>query len=576
MNAEALEQLVQADTDELPYVAENIARVWRRDPVARVGDRLLRDVRAVLADGLADNQRLAELLRSNQLIIGDLLMPIVLRRIAESACEVSGASGCVLVRRTPFGDVAEAVGFNVDSAELASVKSLAASGRTPPGYRGTAVTSGERLFGTIYLALPPSRPLGAHEHELIEALARTAAVSIDNAELFDESRHRQHWLQASTEIFRQLLSGSTDEHLALITSRARDIADADAGMLAVGRSGGNSLEVRVSVGRAADGLIGWVFPVEGSLSGRVMSSGEPLLLDDFDSADHLRVPLQDEQQITVGPTLVLPLTGSRQVRGILSLVRSHERPPFTPVDLELAAAFASQAALALDLAEARLHQQRMMLLEDRERIARDLHDHVIQRLFATGLSLESIARSLDGLVAERLVSEVGEIDAIIRELRASILRLRGSLAVGEDVLTSRLKQLIDGATDLFGFAPSLNFTSTTGKRLGDQLVEDIATVLHEAFADVARRGGVTEVNVAVTITPGLVTVTVHDNGDIQARSPVREGLTKLRALALSRSGAFDFALGTGLPPGVTPDLPRRGGSVVEGRTLTWTVPIDPE
>ncbi|SOD70887.1 histidine kinase [Jatrophihabitans sp. GAS493] len=546
----------------MPRSADPPIGVWPDDPVARESDRLLSQLQVGVAAGLAANQRLAELLRSNQLIIGDLLMPIVLRRIAEAACEVSGADGCVLVRRSPFGDVAEAVGFNVDSAELASVKALATSTTAPGGYSSTPVMSGERLFGTIYLSLPAPRLLGERENELIEALARTAAVAIDNAELFDESRHRQHWLQASTEIFRQLLSGSTDEHLALITSRARDIADADAGMLAVGRADGNSLEVRVSAGRAAEGLVGWVFPIDGSLSGRVVKSGEPILLDDFAVVDHLRVPVRDDQLLPVGPTLVLPLSGSGQVRGILSLVRARDRPPFTPVDLELAAAFASQAALALDLAEARLHQQRMMLLEDRDRIARDLHDHVIQRLFATGLSLESIARSLGaGEVGERLIGEVGEIDAIIRELRSSILRLRGSLAVGEDALSSRLKQIVDGATDLLGFTPSLRINGTMGKQLGDQLLEDIATVLHEAFADVVRRGGVTEVNVAVTLTPGLVTVTVHDNGDIEARSPIRAGLTKVRALALSRSGAFDFAVGADLPS--------------EGRILTWTVPIDP-
>ncbi|WP_182904249.1 GAF domain-containing protein, partial [Microbispora sp. H10830] len=199
-------------------------------------------------------------------------------------------------------------------------------------------------------------------------------------------------LQASSDITTRLLSGGEpQEVLTLIARRAREMADADAVAILLPRKGGETLQVALEDGALEDGVSqdGDV-PIEGSLSGRAFLSGEPLMLDDPAGGDvHLAGDLDP------GPVAAVPLGAAGAVRGVLALVKRPGRMPFSQSELRTLHAFAGQAAVALELAETRRDAERLGLLEDRDRIAKDLHDVVIQRLFAVAMTLMSAVRLVE-------------------------------------------------------------------------------------------------------------------------------------------------------------------------------------
>ena len=183
------------------------------------------------------------------------------------------------------------------------------------------------------------------------------------------------------------------------------------------------LRVEVAVGAAAESVCGLRMPREGSLSGRVFATGTPLRMAAPDERADLQAAIPDA--LDAGPVLVVPLVGSHSTHGVLSVVRRRGRPAFTAEDLAMATGFANQASVALELARARSEQQRAALLDERERIAADLHDHVIQRLFASGLSLQALAATLGpGRATERVLATVADLDATISQIRTAIFALQ--------------------------------------------------------------------------------------------------------------------------------------------------------
>ncbi len=227
---------------------------------------------------------------------------------------------------------------------------------------------------------------------MLLALAATAGVAVANARLFDEAQRRQEWLQVSTEITRQLLSNEGEEPLQVIARRLQRIADADVVNVVLPTPDGARLMVEVATGAGAAQLTALSYPAGNTVSGTVIETGQPVLIADM--ADEHDQTVHLSEVVRVGPLMVLPLVGSRRVRGALVVGRLEGRPQFTPADLDMATTFANHAAVALELADARTAQEQVALLEDRDRIARDLHDHVMQRLFGAGMTVESIAAGL--------------------------------------------------------------------------------------------------------------------------------------------------------------------------------------
>jgi signal transduction histidine kinase len=263
--------------------------------------------------------------------------------------------------------------------------------------------------------------------------------------------------------------------------------------------------------------------------------------------------------------MVLPLTGSDRVLGTLVVARVTGRREFTEDDLEMAASFASQAAVALELAQAREDAQRAAVLQDRDRIARDLHDHVIQQVFAAGLQLEGIGVTADPGTAERLDRVVERLDGAIAQIRTSIYSLRDHLGPqGLGVRAAVLDLVAELAPTLASTAgsdPQVRFSGPVDTVVDGDLAQDLVAVVRESLTNVARHAGTTtSVEVGLSATSALLEVRVADDGCGPGGGTRRSGLANLRSRAAARGGTCEVEE---LRPGA-----ERPGTVVR-----WAVPL---
>jgi signal transduction histidine kinase len=524
--------------------------------------------------------RLRTLLRAIEAITSDLGLEVVLRQIVESACELAGARYGALGVIAADGSLEQFIHVGMPDDVVAEIGHLPegkgllgalindphpirhqhiaddprSSGfprNHPPmaSFLGVPIRVRGEVFGNLYLTESQTGQFTAEDEELVRSLAITAGTAITNARLYHESRLQQRWLTASAEIGSQLLSESGEDPLRTIARRAAEITEADVvtvGLVGPGRDG---ILIEVAVGDTANRLLARTFPLAGTLAGKAIDGRAPLLLRSAGDAEGRES--HTGEIMDVGPTMVLPLIGTSDVLGVLTIARNSSKTAFTSIDLSMAAAFANNASLALELAIARTDQQRMATLEDRDRIARDLHDHVIQQLFAIGLSLESIALSPHQPEAEKLHDRVGDIDRTIRQIRTSIFELRGPLASPSAGVRADLLAIVAESAPALGFAARMSFSGPVDPALGTEanreLVDDVAACVREALANVARHARARRVDVEVDVRSGEVTVTVTDDGigiGEQARS---SGLRNLRIRAERHGGSFTVrpAIGAG-------------------------------
>jgi signal transduction histidine kinase len=250
--------------------------------------------------------------------------------------------------------------------------------------------------------------------------------------------------------------------------------------------------------------------------------------------------------------MAIPLQGDAIVYGAIVVVRT-DAVPFSATDLEMAEDFANQAALALELAEARQDRHRLAVLEDRARIARDLHDHVVQKLFAVGLTLQGTAKSLpDPVLRERLTGTVAELDDTIRSIRTAIFQLQEPHAPRTSA-RSRVRSVLADLTPALGFGPIAQFEGPLDTMLDEALAAEVEEVLRESLADIAAHGGASNVTVNLTTDGRSLRTTVTDDGP--GSDDAAADLAQLRWRAERRGGQLDLERSTG------------------GGVLRWTVPI---
>jgi signal transduction histidine kinase len=255
-----------------------------------------------------------------------------------------------------------------------------------------------------------------------------------------------------------------------------------------------------------------------------------------------------------GPALAAPLAGSDTLHGVLIVAQDAGNVARESDDAALLSTFAGQAALALERARAQDEREQLVVLEDRERIARDLHDVVIQRLFATGMQLQAIApHTLRPEAAKRVSAAVDDLDATIRDIRRSIFELRAPVGVS---LRSQLGEAIDAAADALGFRPFLDVSGPVDSAVPDDIAPEILAVLREALSNAARHAGASTVRVSVRVADGQLTVCVEDDGVGIDPSRARSGLVNMGERAHDLGGTFEVG------PGET------GGTVV-----VWQVPL---
>jgi signal transduction histidine kinase len=194
------------------------------------------------------------------------------------------------------------------------------------------------------------------------------------------------------------------------------------------------------------------------------------------------------------------------------------------------------------------------VLEDRERIARDLHDVVIQRLFATGLQLQTAASmATRPELGTRINAAVDDLDTTIRDIRSAIFELRTPFSAA---LRTELRQLVQSAAASLGFRPELELAGPLDSAVPDDLRPDLLAVVREALSNVARHARASEVRVRVSVAGGRLVVTVTDNGVGVAGAAERGGLANMRERAGRHGGTF--AAGPAPPTGTT---------------IGWSVPV---
>jgi signal transduction histidine kinase len=515
---------------------------------------------------MAAQNRLRGLLRANQLIIGRLALPDLLRGVVEAARELIGAQYAALGVIAPDGGLAEFVhsGMPADAVErighLPQGKGLLGAliedpnpirlvrigddprssgfpAKHPPmdSFLGVPIRIRSEVYGNLYLAESTKQAFSPEDEDLARALAATAAIAIENARLYEASRTRGQWLQASAAVTSELLSTDLDaaQPLRAIAEHSRRIADADAVTVVRPTDAGGDLRVDVAVGLVAPGVLGMAIPLEGSLAGNVYTEGVPVRLAHPGERGLQPVAFGD---LEIGPVMAVPMRGSSRVHGVLTLARSRGRQAFGAEDLEMSSGFADQAAVAIELATARAEQERVQMLDERERIAADMHDLVIQRLFAAGLTLQGSLGGLPpGRSRERVLATIDDLDTTIRQIRTSIFQLQQPQTGAQSGLRARLLGIATEAAASLGFEPAVRFSGVIDALPG-QGAGDLEAVLREALSNVARHAAAGAVEVEIASVDGELTLTVRDDGRGIGAATRRSGLANLEQRAGRHGG----------------------------------------
>jgi two-component system, NarL family, sensor histidine kinase DevS len=427
----------------------------------------------------------------------------------------------------------------------------------PPmsSFLGVPIRIRDEVYGNLYLT-EKSDGSGFDEADeaVLVALAAAAGVAIENARLYDEARRQQRWLAANSEVTRTLLSGAdVTDVLELITASALQMSGADLVALALPAADQSHLQIEHAAGDGAAEALGLVLPSQGSASGLVLATGERMVLDDF-SHDH-RVAAVAREHMNLGPTIIVPLGSAGQVRGVLTAGRREGAMPITPQAADMLITFAAQAGLALELAEHRRQAEQVAVFDERDRIARDLHDLVIQRIYATGMSLQgSLSLITAPEAADRVSAAVDALDETIREIRSSIFALQARHQAKQPGLRTRILAIADELTGLLGFPPSLRFEGRLDD-VRDDLGGQLLGALRETLSNAARHSGAS--SVAVTVAAGTeLSLTVRDNGSGMTDQARRSGLANLEQRAARLGGTFRIE-------------PAQGG----GTEVDWRVPL---
>ncbi len=427
----------------------------------------------------------------------------------------------------------------------------------PPmrSFLGVPVRIRDKVFGNLYLTEKVGGGDFTEQDEaIVVGLAAAAGVATENARLHEEAARRERWLAATAEITALLAGpGGQDEALQIVVDHARQLAEADVAWIAAGADAG-TLRLRVVSGEPADQVAMDAIDLGSSLTSSVVRTGSPVAVEDI-AADPRAVNVPGSLGwSSMGPAIIVPLRGSAGVEGALALAwRPEHLMAFHAVDLSLPAAFAEQAALALEVGRAREDRQRLALFEDRDRIGRDLHDLVIQRLFAVGLGLQSTARVADRAdIAEKLDAAVDDLDATIRDIRRTIFAL-GSGDNASDI-QAEVTRMVDRAAGTLKFRPALRFEGPVRTRVGADVAPDVLAVLTEALSNAARHAQAKSVSVELAVVDGI-RLTVTDDGRGMPDDVRPSGLSNMRQRAERRGGHCTITSHAG-----------------EGTTVEWWVP----
>jgi signal transduction histidine kinase len=551
-------------------------------------DELLREVQDRLAEIVKTRDRLEGLLGAVMAVGAGLELDSTLRRIVQAAVDLVDARYGALGVLGPHEGLSEFVYVGISSEQrmrmghlpegrgllglliqhpqvirLPDLGQHSASVGFPPhhppmhSFLGAPVRVRNEVFGNLYMTEKrTAAEFTADDEVVLQALAAAAGVAIENARLFEQARMRQRWLEASSEIRAELLAGaSTADALRLVAQRALELSAADDVLiLLVHADQPDALVVRAGAGERSAVLSGSTIAATAPAVEDVFRSGRTMLIPDL--AASFGAALGDHTD-GFGPALTVPLRSPAGVSGVLMAVRNKGAASFEPAQVPVLASFADQAALALEAAQAQQAQRLLDVLADRDRIALDLHDHVIQRVYAAGMTLQGTLRLISGPDARTRIHKVVEqLDETIRDIRTSIFDLQTTADSGKGgSLRRRLLDVAAEAAAGSGLSPSVRMSGAVDTVVPAAIAEHAEAVVREGVSNAVRHAHATAITVTAEAGDELI-IEVFDNGAGIPDKAARSGLVNLERRAAACDGSFTV-------------VAQQGG----GTQLTWRVPL---
>ncbi|MCT2085239.1 GAF domain-containing protein [Microbacterium enclense] len=521
----------------------------------------------------SSQDRLRGLLRAVETVVGEIELPVVLRRVVEAAVDLVdaeyGALGIIAADRISLdqfihvgldAEAADAIGHlprgrGILGALIAHPQPIRLGhlGEDPraagfpahhprmDSFLGAPVRVRGEVFGNLYLTNARRGSFTAEDEELVRALASTAGFAIQNARLFDEARTRAAWMTATAELSAAILSTPLDNILDLLAGRVADLAPGSRVSVLVPIDDSPVLRVAAARGPGEDEILGTTAGGTGGVSGSAMESGGVRLgtvARTPGPRDPALLTTDDEE----GPVIAVPLRTRQRTWGALSVARAPGERGFSPVELEVLGDLASQASIAWELSRARGEQQRAILNDERARIARDLHDHVIQQIFGAGLTLQSLAAALpDTGDRHRMDEVIRQLDDAIAQIRTVVFALS---ARDGGSLRHRLIDVVAEASGALRRPPALRFSGPVDSTVRGPLADDVVGVARELLTNSVRHADANTISLDVGIGRNDVWVVVADDGT-GIRDPRRSGLANLADRAEARGGALTIETGTG-------------------------------
>lgn len=551
-------------------------------------------------------------------VAAGLELGATLRRIVQAAADLVDAEYGALGVLGPHGTVSEFVHVGIDTVTADRIGPLPsgrgilgllidhpvpiriedlmhhpASAGFPAGhpvmrsFLGVPVRVRGEVFGNLYLTQKRNgQSFSVDDERTVMALAAAAAVAIENARLYESSRQRERWQNAITEIGTAVLGGGeTGDVLTLVARNARRLTGADFATIALPDSEGH---LRIEITDAYDDTEAehelpqsrWsvheshrtpesIRELQGYsrswLGSRVADTSRVsrVFRDGVSLSDsNVPIALGSGEIKAFSHVALLPMHSGSRVLGVLNLLWTGGAQSASEATIALAQTFAGQAAVTLTLAEARGEQERLAVFEDRDRIARDLHDLVIQRLFATGMLLQGAARidEVPETALERIEKSVDELDETIREIRQTIFALHEPVDGPASGLRGRILREVRQSGAVLGFDPAVRFIGAIDSSVSADCAENLIAVLREALMNAAKHARADRVDVLMQVSDGMAMMSVTDDGvGIPEAGPGRRsGVANLISRAVECGGSCELER-------VNPE---------GGTRLVWRVPLD--
>lgn len=520
-------------------------------------------------------QRQSALLKAGLEISSDLELPLVLQRIVDLAAQLTEARYAALGVIGPGGGINEFITTGVSQAERNAIghipvgkgilglliqeprllrlkdlhdhpQSVGFPPNHPPmtSFLGAPVLARDTVFGNIYITEKEGGDFTEEDEESLLVLATQAGVAIENSRLYEQSRLQARRLAALREITEVILEGETEDDplLQLIASTSRELVDATVATIATRGEDDDELVIRVADGDYAGDLIAMSVPLKDSISGVVIQSSKPVITPDAASDIRTYQPMVEVGHM--GPAAFVPMGRSGSPFGTLTVARAPGALAFAAEQVELIETFAAQASLAMEYSRLQRQMRRLAVSDERERIATELHDGVIQGLFAMGLNLQATALMIPDPTIQRRIEEViTQLDGSIRDLRNYIFGLRPG-ALADRQLHQTLRDMATEFQEAAQVRVDLAIDEAVAAELAGRAGE-VVQLVRESMSNVRRHSNASRAWISLRRKGQAAVLQIRDNGDgFNASASVDDshhGLRNLRRRVASIGGSLELS-----------------------------------